>query len=67
MAKMVHEQKIRNSFRRVRKDMDMLRYSSQNSIRFLNVKVKEQGIRIRELERRLGQLERLSLREKMIR
>jgi hypothetical protein len=58
----MNEKKIKNSFQKVRKDMDCFKYDTYNNLRFLNVKVKEQAIRIRELERRLAQVERLSLR-----
>jgi hypothetical protein len=66
-VKMINESKIRSSFQRVRKDIDMLKYDAFNNIRYLNVKVKEQGIMIRELERRLAQVERISLRENLVR
>ncbi len=64
---MISEKKIRESFRKVRKDIDLERYETSNNLRYLNIKVKEQGIRIRELERRLAQIERLALRETMLR
>ena len=47
--------------------MNLLRYDSSNYLRYLDVKVKEQGIRIKELERRLAQIERVQLREAMVR
>ena len=58
--------KVRKSFQRVRQDVNALRYDSSNSIRYLNYVVGEQNIRIRELERRLAQLERLNIREKLV-
>ena len=64
---MVSEQKITNSFIKVRKDIDMLKYATLSNVRYLTMKVKEQGIRIRELERRLAQIERLTLQENIIR
>jgi hypothetical protein len=59
---MTNEKKIKKSFQNVRKEIDLFKYDTYNNLRFLNVKVKEQAIRIRELERRLAQVERLSLR-----
>ena len=60
---MVSEKKLRNSFTNVRRDIDVLKYATLNNVRYLNTKVKEQGIRIRELERRLAQIERVSIQE----
>jgi hypothetical protein len=42
-------------------------YDMQNYVRYLNVTVKEQGIRVKELERRLAQVERIRIREALIR
>ena len=64
--KKMNEKKLRNSFRNVRTDMDALRYEASNNIRYLKVKTKEQGIRIKELERRLGAIEILHLRERIV-
>lgn len=63
--KMVSEQRIKRAFMRVKKGMEEIRYSTSNNLRYLNVLVKEQDIRIKELERRLAQIERLSLRKVM--
>ncbi|MCK5140468.1 MAG: hypothetical protein KAK00_05675 [Nanoarchaeota archaeon] len=64
---MVTESRIKKSFTNVRKDINLFKYNTGNNLSYLNVKVKEQGIRIRELERRLAQIERLSIRETIIR
>ncbi len=63
---MKSENKIKQSFARVKQDMNAMRYESYNHVRYLNHLVREQGLRIRELERRLGQLERLSIRERLV-
>ena len=62
----MNEKKLRNSFRNVRTDMEALKYEAYNNIRYLKVKTKEQGIRIKELERRLGAIELLHLRERIV-
>lgn len=63
---MVTEKKIKDSFAKVKRDIDFLRYDSANRLRFLYKRTQEQAIRIRELERRLAQVERISVRQKII-
>ena len=63
---MVSETKIQNSFHRVRQDVDFLKHEALNNIRFLNFKVDRQKYRIKELERRLAQLERISIKDQVI-
>jgi len=63
---MISKTKLKQSFVRIRKDIDYVHYNTTNQSRYLNIKVKEQSIRIRELERRLAQLERITIREKVI-
>ena len=62
---MINETKLKNSFTNVRKEIDGLKYECSNQLRFLNIKVKEQEIRITELERRLAQTEILLIREQV--
>lgn len=64
---MASEKKLRKSFRKVKQDIDYVRYSTFNSLRYLDLEVKEQGFRIKELERRLAQVERLNTPEQIIR
>jgi len=63
---MISEKKLGNSFQNIRREINQLSYDAQNYLRYLDVKAKEQGIRIDELERRLAQVERLIIREKLI-
>jgi hypothetical protein len=67
IKKMISEKKIKDAFKQAKKDINFLNYNTSNNLRFLNVKVKEQAIRIRELERRISQVERLSFKEEIIR
>ena len=57
--------RIKKAFRNAKKDVDKVRFDSANYSRYLYNIAGEQQIRIREIERRLAQLERIRLREVM--
>jgi hypothetical protein len=64
---MKQKNKIKKAFQRVKLDVDVIRYDTYNYLRYLNEKAREQDTRIREIERRLSQAERIVVREAMAR
>jgi hypothetical protein len=60
---MISTKKIQNSFRKVKKDMYVMNMNTSNYIRYLYALNENHNFRIKELERRINQLERMALKK----